>query len=202
MGSAANPASAVCVCAAAGTAAALAAHQPTTDWRYWPLLQVGEEPSAEKLQTMLREALERTSGPGALLWTTACTSLFGAWVAAWAGTFWGVDAYRLMHEVPGQAAAPEWLAWTVPYVAGTLGAYLLKPTSVTKVRLFGGRGLMRQWGAAERGLCAVCWAAPSARPSLTLSAPPLPAPRALPRSARCGRLSTLRGCFRACPPGR
>lgn len=43
-------------------------------------------------------------------------SLITSWLAAWVGSWWGVDAYRLLHEpLDWQAAAPGWLAWTVPY---------------------------------------------------------------------------------------
>ena len=55
------------------------------------------------------------------MWASAATSLISAYGVAWVGSWFGTDAYRLLHDTPNWVAvAPTWLAWTVPYVAGTL----------------------------------------------------------------------------------
>lgn len=79
----------------------------------------------------LRLAHRRTRAPPAsphpacaasIVWASATSSLILAWLLAWSGSWFGVDAYRLLHDpVDVAAAAPTWLAWTVPYVGGTLG---------------------------------------------------------------------------------
>jgi hypothetical protein len=61
-----------------------------------------------------------------------CTFFAAAWALAWGGTWWGVDAYRLLHEAPDASLAPAWLAWTAPYVAGTAAAYALSPALLSK----------------------------------------------------------------------
>lgn len=57
----------------------------------------------------------------------AVTCLGTSWVLAWAATWWGVDAYRLAHDLPGASAAMGWAMWTAPYVGATLLAYPLAP---------------------------------------------------------------------------
>ena len=69
-----------------------------------------------------------------MLWAGVLASLISAWCVSWAGTWWGVDAYRLLHDPPADlaAAGTAWLAWTAPDLGGTLLAYALSQPLMTK----------------------------------------------------------------------
>lgn len=108
----------------------------TADWVVlagynWAIGQ--EDDSSEGLQKVLRESLEQANSPNSVLWVTLVVCMGAAYGVAWAGSWWDVDAYRLLHQFPDLAAsAPTWVAWTAPYVGGTLLAYSLAPPLFNK----------------------------------------------------------------------
>ncbi|PSC68128.1 pentapeptide repeat [Micractinium conductrix] len=105
-----------------------------------------QQPSEEDLQELLRGAVQSNSGEGTLLWVACASSLLTAWLAGVAGEWAGYDAYRLLHDLPGPGAAAAWLAWTAPYVAGTvvsqavaggtLGKSIFRPLAIDQDTFF------------------------------------------------------------------
>ena len=90
---------------------------------------------------------------GNILWASVLSCLIIAWVATWLGSLGGVDAYRLLRDPQDlQQSAATWLAWTAPYVGGTLLTYAVAPPLMTK-RWVGGR-----WVGGRAGGRADGWA--------------------------------------------
>jgi hypothetical protein len=99
---------------------------------------------------------------GNILWASVLSCLIIAWVATWLGSLGGVDAYRLLRDPQDlQQAAVTWLAWTAPYVCGTLLTYALAPPLMTKRWVGRAAGFvdMQLWGGmqAESQLMAGRW---------------------------------------------
>lgn len=92
---------------------------------------IEEESGPDVLQQKLKDAVDKTTGPAFTLSTAVTSSVISAWLTAWVGSWWGVNAYHLL-QLPEewgsvQAALPSWVAWTVPYLGATLGAYYVAP---------------------------------------------------------------------------
>ncbi|KAI3428302.1 hypothetical protein D9Q98_006681 [Chlorella vulgaris] len=102
-------------------------------WNWAQSEEEGKDESLEGLTQLLREALNQPKSPSIVLYAAVLSSLATAWGVAWAGSWWGVDAYRLLHDSPDWGAmAATWLAWTLPYVGGTAAAYFIAPSIITK----------------------------------------------------------------------
>ncbi|KAL4427841.1 hypothetical protein ABPG75_001930 [Micractinium tetrahymenae] len=106
-----------------------------TGYTWAQQLAEGEDVPADQLQQQLREAVDQTAGPSTVLWVCITSCLLSGWLAGTAGSWAGYDAYRLLHEAPSPGAAASWLAWTAPFVLGTVVTQNLAPTVFQKSML-------------------------------------------------------------------